>query len=133
MILRILQSHYITRLFCNSYTKTKRSNMHNVFMDILIQEKNEKLVTQLAQMEKKLVTAETTLEATLQYESGQNKALASPRYLQNQLLSFFFYLAALICIDSPKLGNIPKTESTRFYINTLLSFTFALDLVWETT
>lgn len=65
--------------------------MHNVFMDILIQEKNEKLVTQLAQMEKKLVTAETTLEATLQYESGQNKALASPRYLQNQLLSFFFF------------------------------------------
>ncbi|EOA28762.1 hypothetical protein CARUB_v10024994mg [Capsella rubella] len=46
----------------------------------VLQEKNEKLVTQLAQMEKKLVTAETTLEATLQYESGQNKALSSPRF-----------------------------------------------------
>ncbi|KAL1209985.1 hypothetical protein V5N11_020548 [Cardamine amara subsp. amara] len=46
----------------------------------VLQEKNEKLVTQLAQMEKRLVTAETTLEATLQYESGQNKALSSPRF-----------------------------------------------------
>ncbi|XP_010509357.1 PREDICTED: ecotropic viral integration site 5 protein homolog isoform X1 [Camelina sativa] len=48
----------------------------------VLQEKNEKLVTQLAQMEKKLVTAESTLEATLQYESGQNKALSSPRFLR---------------------------------------------------
>ncbi|XP_010505307.1 PREDICTED: ecotropic viral integration site 5 protein homolog isoform X1 [Camelina sativa] len=46
----------------------------------VLQEKNEKLATQLAQMEKKLVTAESTLEATLQYESGQNKALSSPRF-----------------------------------------------------
>lgn len=54
------------------------------------QEKNEKLVTQLAQMEKKLVTAETTLEATLQYESGQNKALSSsPRYIIRTHLLFF--------------------------------------------
>lgn len=65
--------------------------MHNVF---IIQEKNEKLAAQLAQMEKRVVTAETTLEATLQYESGQNKALSSPRYIITQLLPF---------IDLPKL------------------------------
>lgn len=57
--------------------------MDNVFMDThLKQEKNEKLAAQLAQMEKRVVTAETTLEATLQYESGQNKALSSPRYIR---------------------------------------------------
>ncbi|CAA7042181.1 unnamed protein product [Microthlaspi erraticum] len=50
----------------------------------VLQEKNEKLVTELAQMEKRLVTAETTLEATLQYESGQNKALSSPRFGRTQ-------------------------------------------------
>lgn len=59
-------------------------------METYIQEKNEKLVAQLAQMEKRLVTAETTLEATLQYESGQNKALSSPRYIRTQLISFSF-------------------------------------------
>ncbi|KFK36616.1 hypothetical protein AALP_AA4G146900 [Arabis alpina] len=50
----------------------------------VLQEKNEKLATQLAQMEKRVVTAETTLEATLQYESGQNKALSSPRFARTQ-------------------------------------------------
>ncbi|ESQ52365.1 hypothetical protein EUTSA_v10016235mg [Eutrema salsugineum] len=50
----------------------------------VLQEKNEKLVAQLAQMEKRVVTAETTLEATLQYESGQNKALSSPRFARTQ-------------------------------------------------
>lgn len=53
-----------------------------------MQEKNEKLTTQLALMEKRVVTAETTLEATLQYESGQNKALSSPRYIITYLLAF---------------------------------------------
>ncbi|KAF8101843.1 hypothetical protein N665_0201s0156 [Sinapis alba] len=50
----------------------------------VLQEKNEQLAAQLAQMEKRLVTAETTLEATLQYESGQNKALSSPRFARTQ-------------------------------------------------
>jgi hypothetical protein len=65
----------------------------------VLQEKNEKLVTQLAQMEKKLVTAETTLEATLQYESGQNKALSSsPRYIhQNSSPIFFCFFGC--CFD----------------------------------
>ncbi|CAN8287388.1 unnamed protein product [Cochlearia groenlandica] len=47
----------------------------------VLEEKNEKLVTQLAQMEKRVVTAETTL----QYESGQNKALSSPRFARTQV------------------------------------------------
>ncbi|VVB11044.1 unnamed protein product [Arabis nemorensis] len=51
----------------------------------VLQEKNEKLTTQLALMEKRVVTAETTLEATLQYESGQNKALSSPRFARTQV------------------------------------------------
>lgn len=52
----------------------------------VLQEKNEKLAAQLAQMEKRVVTAETTLEATLQYESGQNKALSSPRFAPQETL-----------------------------------------------
>ncbi|KAF3579006.1 hypothetical protein DY000_02029193 [Brassica cretica] len=52
----------------------------------VLQEKNEKLAAQLAQMEKRVVTAETTLEATLQYESGQNKALSSPRFVPQETL-----------------------------------------------
>lgn len=35
----------------------------------------------LAQMEKRVVMAESMLEATLQYESGQVKALSSPRFV----------------------------------------------------
>lgn len=43
-----------------------------------IQEKYEKAMASLAQMEKRAVMAESMLEATMQYESGQVKALASP-------------------------------------------------------
>lgn len=34
----------------------------------------------LAEMEKRVVMAESMLEATLQYESGQVKAMSSPGY-----------------------------------------------------
>ncbi|XP_010529763.1 PREDICTED: TBC1 domain family member 2A isoform X2 [Tarenaya hassleriana] len=65
----------------------------------IIQEKYDKAIDQLAQMEKRVVVAESTLQATLQYESGQNKALSSPRFGRAQhdspkkktgLLSFGF-------------------------------------------
>ncbi|XP_052171917.1 uncharacterized protein LOC127787891 isoform X2 [Diospyros lotus] len=45
----------------------------------MLQEKYERAVASLAQMEKRAVMAETMLEATVQYEHGQVKALASPR------------------------------------------------------
>lgn len=44
----------------------------------VLEEKYEKATAALAQMEKRVVMAESMLEATLQYESGQVKALSSP-------------------------------------------------------
>jgi hypothetical protein len=49
---------------------------------IYMQEKYEKAVASLAETEKKVVIAESMLEATLQYESGQSKALSSPGYVR---------------------------------------------------
>jgi len=49
-----------------------------------VQEKYEEAMASLAQMENRAVMAETMLEATLQYQSSQQKALSpcpSPRYL----------------------------------------------------
>ncbi|KAI6698182.1 hypothetical protein NL676_018301 [Syzygium grande] len=50
----------------------------------VLQEKYEKAMISLAQMEKRAVMAESMLEATLQYESGQNKAHQSPGSARNQ-------------------------------------------------
>ena len=47
---------------------------------INVQEKYEKAMASIAEMQKRVVMAESMLEATLQYESGQSKALSSPRY-----------------------------------------------------
>ncbi|XP_038904800.1 ecotropic viral integration site 5 protein homolog isoform X2 [Benincasa hispida] len=44
----------------------------------MLQDKYEKAMASLAEMEKRVVMAESMLEATLQYESGQVKAMASP-------------------------------------------------------
>ncbi|XVF23736.1 hypothetical protein REPUB_Repub13aG0065300 [Reevesia pubescens] len=45
----------------------------------VLQEKYEEAVASLAEMEKRAVMAESMLEATLQYQSGQSKAQPSPR------------------------------------------------------
>jgi hypothetical protein len=37
----------------------------------------------LAQMEQRVVMAESVLEATIQYQSGKAKAQSSPRYTRN--------------------------------------------------
>ncbi|GKV05714.1 hypothetical protein SLEP1_g17690 [Rubroshorea leprosula] len=50
----------------------------------VLQEMYEKATDSIAQMEKRAVMAESMLEATLQYESGQAKALVSPRSFRNQ-------------------------------------------------
>lgn len=52
---------------------------------IYMQDKYDKAVASLAEMEKRAVMAESMLEATIQYESSQSKALSSPRY------NFFIY------------------------------------------
>lgn len=44
----------------------------------MLQDKYEKAMASLAEMEKRVVMAESMLEATLQYESGQVKAMSSP-------------------------------------------------------
>ncbi|GAB2286749.1 hypothetical protein Dimus_039790 [Dionaea muscipula] len=49
----------------------------------LLQEKYEQCMSLLAEMQKRAVMAESVLEATLQYQSGQHKAHSSPRTLQN--------------------------------------------------
>ncbi|KAK8299413.1 hypothetical protein V6Z12_D05G321200 [Gossypium hirsutum] len=46
---------------------------------LVLQEKYEEAIASLAEMEKRVVMAESMLEATLQYQSGQIKALSSPR------------------------------------------------------
>ncbi|KAL0333330.1 UNVERIFIED_CONTAM: TBC1 domain family member 8 [Sesamum angustifolium] len=46
----------------------------------VLQEKYNKAMASLAEMEKRAVMAESMLEATLNYESGQNKASSSPRF-----------------------------------------------------
>lgn len=48
---------------------------------ICMQEKYEEATASLAEMEKRVVMAESMLEATLQYQSGQVKAQPSPRYV----------------------------------------------------
>ncbi|ONI03204.1 hypothetical protein PRUPE_6G244600 [Prunus persica] len=47
----------------------------------VLQEKYDKAMSSLTEMEKRVKVAESMLEATLQYESGQAKALKSPRVL----------------------------------------------------
>lgn len=46
---------------------------------IIMQEKYDNAMASIAEMQKRVVMAESMLEATLQYESGQSKALSSPR------------------------------------------------------
>ncbi|KZV37367.1 ecotropic viral integration site 5 protein [Dorcoceras hygrometricum] len=48
----------------------------------VLQEKYEEAIGALAEMEKRTVMAESMLEATLQYQSGQTKAQPSPRSTQ---------------------------------------------------
>ncbi|KAF3442070.1 hypothetical protein FNV43_RR15986 [Rhamnella rubrinervis] len=49
----------------------------------VLQEKYEKAMASVAEMEKRVVMAESMLEATLQYQSGQDKAQSSPRAGRN--------------------------------------------------
>lgn len=68
----------------------------NLNMMIYMQERYEKALASIAEMEKRVVVAESMLEATLQYESGQSKAHASPRYMRILLTSNFCFIFSLI-------------------------------------
>ncbi|KAK3012952.1 hypothetical protein RJ639_008989, partial [Escallonia herrerae] len=76
VMMRVDQEQRITedaRLFAEQDAAAQRYAVH------VLQEKYDKAMASLAQMEKRVVTAESLLEATLQYESGQVKATSSPR------------------------------------------------------
>ncbi|XP_030462166.1 uncharacterized protein LOC115682160 isoform X2 [Syzygium oleosum] len=55
----------------------------------VLQEKYEEAMASLGEMEKRAVMAESMLEATLQYQSGQVKAQPSPRSLHSESLPKF--------------------------------------------
>ncbi|KAL2229428.1 UNVERIFIED_CONTAM: Growth hormone-regulated TBC protein 6 [Sesamum indicum] len=65
-------------------------------------EKYNKAMASLAEMEKRAVMAESMLEATLNYESGQTKAASSPRYGR---------------IESPREASTKKTGILPFGIS----------------
>lgn len=67
-----------------------------------MQEKYEKAIVALAEMEKRAVMAESMVEATLHYHSGQNKAQPSP--------------SARCVVDSP-LSNLLCLGEKRFIMD----------------
>lgn len=67
--------HIMSNLYCLT--------CNHFSTQVYIQEKYEKAMASVAQMEKRAVMAESMLEATLQYETGQAKAVSSPRYIRN--------------------------------------------------
>ena len=71
-----------------------------------IQEKYETASASLAEMEKRVVMAETMLEATLQYQSGQTKAQPSPRLLVLQVLCFKLTLCVILKTRHLKIRGI---------------------------
>ncbi|KAJ0979314.1 hypothetical protein J5N97_014788 [Dioscorea zingiberensis] len=75
VLMRVEQEQKVTedaRIFAEQDAAAQRYAAH------MLQEKYEEAMTLLAQMEKRAVMAETMLEATLQYQSGQVKAQQSP-------------------------------------------------------
>ena len=68
-------------------------------MNLHAQEKYEKAMASLGQMEQRVVMAESMLEATIQYQSGKAKALSSPRYTRNRssifLMNIYFFMGKI--------------------------------------
>ncbi|KAG6497456.1 hypothetical protein ZIOFF_045356 [Zingiber officinale] len=76
ILMRVEQEHKLTedaRLYAEQEAAGQRHAVH------LLQEKVEEAMILLEKMKNRAVMAETILEATLQYQSGQLKALSSPR------------------------------------------------------
>ncbi|KAF8396653.1 hypothetical protein HHK36_018277 [Tetracentron sinense] len=75
VLMRVEQEQRVTedaRRFAEQDASAQRYAAH------VLQEKYEEAMASLAQMEKRVVMAESMLEATLQYQSGQVKAQPSP-------------------------------------------------------
>ncbi|GFP89741.1 tbc1 domain family member 8, partial [Phtheirospermum japonicum] len=79
ILMRVEQEQKVTedaRIFAEQDAAAQR------YAAQVLQEKYEEASAALSEMEKRAVMAESMLEATLQYESGQNKAQPSPRSIQ---------------------------------------------------
>ncbi|KAL3338825.1 hypothetical protein AABB24_027781 [Solanum stoloniferum] len=79
VLMRVEQEQRVTedaRIFAEQEAAAQRHASQ------LLQEKYEEAIASLAEMEKRVVMAESMLEATLQYQSGQDKVLPSPRSMQ---------------------------------------------------
>ncbi|CAN4106946.1 unnamed protein product [Withania somnifera] len=79
LLMRVEQEQRVTedaRTFAEQDAATERHGSQ------VLQEKYEEAIASLAEMEKRVVMAESMLEATLQYQSGQEKVLPSPRSMQ---------------------------------------------------
>ncbi|KAL4388974.1 hypothetical protein GQ457_09G028950 [Hibiscus cannabinus] len=78
VLMRVEQDQRVTedaRIFAEQDAAAQR------YAAQVLQEKYEDAVASLAEMEKRVVMAESVLEATLQYQSGQSKVQPSPRSL----------------------------------------------------
>lgn len=81
VLMRIEQEQKVTEDARLSAEQDAAAQKYAVYV---LQEKYEKAMASLAEMEKRVVMAESMLEATLQYQSGQVKAQSSPRAARNQ-------------------------------------------------
>ena len=70
-----------------------------IFMLYIVwQEKYEEATAALAEMEKRAVMAESMLEATLQYQSGQVKAQPSPRCVSFEISDSLLYVRSCLVL-----------------------------------
>lgn len=69
-----------------------------------MQDKYEEATASIAEMEKRVVMAESMLEATLQYQSGQVKAQPSPRFVFNFGSIFLVHSYFLVDKSEPWLS-----------------------------
>ncbi|KAL2323307.1 hypothetical protein Fmac_027686 [Flemingia macrophylla] len=76
VLMRLEQDQKVTE---DARRKAEQELAAQKFEVHVLQEKYEKAMQSVAEMQKRVVMAESMLEATLQYESGQSKALSSPR------------------------------------------------------
>uniref|UniRef100_A0A6N2M672 Rab-GAP TBC domain-containing protein n=1 Tax=Salix viminalis TaxID=40686 RepID=A0A6N2M672_SALVM len=76
VLMRVEQDQKVTedaRIYAEQDAAAQR------YAALVLQEKYEQAIASVAEMEKRVVMAESMLEATLQYQSGQLKAQPSPR------------------------------------------------------
>ncbi|KAM1249884.1 hypothetical protein ACFX2G_033195 [Malus domestica] len=78
----------------------------------VLQEKYDKAMSSRTEMEKRVKVAESMLEATLQYESGQPKAL-SPRYMKISVsrMSYMMGSSDLKSLNQQREPSSPKEKT----------------------